>query len=323
VDLQDIFSSLPEETDPRVIVGFRTSDDAGVYRIGTDRALIHTVDFIPPVCDDPEVFGQIAAANALSDVFAMGGRVLSVLNICAFPPSGIPNAMLSRILEGGASKVREAGGVVLGGHTVTDKDLKFGLAVTGEIHPDAVITNAGAQPGNRLVLTKPLGIGAIVTANKRGKISDSYFQEAVQQMVTLNQDAAVEMSAAGATACTDITGFGLLGHGLELAQASGVGLRIRFQDLPLYDIALKMLAKGHECAPTNWEYVKNSVRLPDTLKKEERFILHDPQTSGGLLVVLPADAAAGYVERMHGLGHQWVRDIGEVFEAGEPVVEVI
>lgn len=290
--LSQVLRQLPVSQDPRLLVGLDTSDDAAVYRLNDNQALIQTVDFFTPMVDDPYLFGQIAAANALSDIYAMGGRPLLALNIVCFPDC-LPSSVLEEILQGGARKVQEAGAVLAGGHTVRDDEPKYGLTVTGLAHPGEVISNAGARPGDLLVLTKPLGTGIIITGIKAELVSRSAYQAAADSMSALNRDAAEVMRRHGATACTDITGFGLLGHASEMAEASGVTLEIAYAALPLLPETMDMARMGliPGGAYDNREHLGDMVEVDECLKPEERMVLFDPQTSGGLLVSLPAPGA--------------------------------
>src|SRR5579884_2005196 len=241
--LAQVLRPLARMSHPDLLVGLQTSDDAAVYRLSPEQALIETVDFFPPVVDDPFTYGAIAAANSMSDVYAMGGDVLFALNIAAFP-ADLPPAILTAIFEGGASKVAEAGGVIAGGHTVTDDEPKYGLSVTGTVHPDRILTKAGAQIGDRVFLTKPLGTGVITTAIKNQVASPADAEAAIRSMLTLNRAASVAARRAGVNACTDITGFGLLGHATEVAIKSGVGLHVSAAAIPLLPGALRYVAKG-------------------------------------------------------------------------------
>lgn len=266
------------------------ADDAAVYRISDTQALIQTVDFFTPIVDDPRAYGAIAAANALSDIYAMGGEVLLALNIGAFP-ADLPPAMVSEILLGAAEVVRSAGGVVAGGHTVTDDEPKFGLVVTGTVHPDHVITLAGAQAGDVLILTKPLGTGIIATAARADGLTDPrHLDEAVYWMTTLNRVAARAMQSVGVHACTDITGFGLLGHAAEMAEASHVRLHISAATLPIMEGTLDYAAAGYTTggAGRNQAYFEN-VTLDAAIPAPLRAVAYDPQTSGGLLISVAAD----------------------------------
>ena len=281
-------------TNPNLLVGLSTSDDAAVYRLSDDTALVQTVDFFPPIVDDPYTFGAIAAANALSDVYAMGGRPILALAVAGFPDTFSPE-IIATILQGGVDKAAEAGAVVAGGHTVVDQEPKYGLCVTGLVHPARVLTKANAQPGDVLLLTKPLGTGMITTAHKRGLVSDEYFQAAVDSMLRLNRHAAEAAAEAGAHAATDITGYGLLGHAYEMAEHSGVALRIALGAVPLLPGALEYAQRG--IVPgglgRNRAYLEEEHAVDVTADIDSTLLLplFDPQTSGGLLLALPPEAA--------------------------------
>ena len=290
--LDAILKDLPGIDHPDLPVGLSTADDAGVFRVSADVALIQTVDFFTPIVDDPYLYGQVAAANSLSDVYAMGGRPITALNICGFPSDEVNPEVVAEILRGGQDKVTEAGAVLVGGHTVEDVEPKYGLAVTGMVHPDRVVTNAGAQPGDRLVLTKPLGTGLISDAYKSGEISEEEMQPAAASMVRLNDAASAQMAAHGAHACTDITGFGLLGHGREMARGSGVGLRFWSSEIPYFDLAYRIAKKRQGGGlRRNRLTFDPFVRMAEEIPEAFRRLLFDPQTSGGLLIALPAEAA--------------------------------
>ncbi len=281
---------MPLPSHPDLLVGYGQADDAGVYRINDEIALVQTVDFFPPIVDDPFSFGQIAAANALSDVYAMGGRPLTALNIVGFPAGSMPPSILTEILRGGAERIAKAGAVVVGGHSIKDKELKYGLAVTGIVHPDQVVTNAGARSGDVLYLTKPLGTGLITTGIKRKAVAPEIEQIAVAQMVQLNRRPAELMVKHNVRAATDITGFGLLGHAYEMAAASGVALNIVAEQLPLMPQALELAAQGMipGGALANRELASHMTRIANGVKADLVTVLYDPQTSGGLLIALPA-----------------------------------
>ncbi len=270
-------------------MGIDTSDDAGVYRISADVALVQTVDFITPIVDDPFLFGQIAAANSLSDVYAMGGRPLTAMNVVGFPSKKLDRAVLVDILKGGGEKVREAGAVIVGGHTVEDEELKYGLSVTGLVHPGRVITNQGAVPGDALVLTKPLGTGLVSTAAKRGKAPKEALAAATDSMLRLNRNACEAMIEAGARAATDITGFGFLGHAMNLARGSGVRVAIELAALPLFPGAMDLARKGMSPGGTahNQAYYGPMILWPGGLDEVWAKIAFDPQTSGGMLISIP------------------------------------
>jgi len=316
--LQNIFDS---RNFPQVLVGLDGPDDAAVYQLNSEQAIVSTIDFFPPVVDDPYTFGVIAAANALSDVYAMGGEVLFALNLAAFPDD-LDRAILSEILRGGAEKVREAGAIITGGHTVSDKEPKYGLAVTGLVHPAHILTKGGAQPGDLLVLTKPLGVGLITTALKRGQADPAHVAAAVQSMSTLNRHASHLAQRFAAHACTDITGYGILGHGLEMTNASQVMFRLRFDDIPLLPGAMKYAEQAIFPGGLyrNREHVLPSVRFADRLTAAQRAILFDPETSGGLLIALDPAQARSVVAQAEVDGLD-ARLIGEVVEGSGIRVE--
>jgi len=316
---------LETEGDPNLLVGFGTSDDAGVYLLRDSIALVQTVDFITPVVDDPEVFGQVAAANALSDVYAMGGRPVTALNVCCFPSRGIDRALLAGILRGGASKVREAGAALVGGHTVQDSELKYGLSVTGVVDPRRLVRNSTALPGDALVLSKPVGTGVIISAYRDRRVSEASMNEALGEMVRLNDSACRLMLEHQARACTDITGFGILGHALEMAEGSGVGIRIHMASLPRYEESLSLIRKGVVTAMTrcNLKLARQKMRLAGALPEEHLTLLADPQTSGGLFIALPAERSDSLVTALRTAGNLRAARIGEVFASPSPLLEII
>ena len=269
-------------------MGQDTSDDAAVYRISEDLALIVTLDFFTPMVDDPYLFGQIAAANSLSDVYAMGGKPLLALNIACIP-NCLSKDDISAIMRGGAEKVLEAGAIIAGGHTVQDEEPKYGLAVVGLVHPAKILSNATAQPGDLLLLTKPLGIGILSSAFKGGLIKNETWQAATEQMAALNKAAAACVDAVGANSCTDITGFGFLGHAAEMARASGVSLHIDCQAVPLLQETIEMAAMGliPVGAYSNRSYLEKDLAFSPEVTRAMEDILYDPQTSGGLLISAP------------------------------------
>ncbi|MBL8176520.1 MAG: selenide, water dikinase SelD [Bryobacterales bacterium] len=293
-----VLPGLPSVADPNVLVGFQTSDDAGVYRLSPECALVQTVDFFTPIVDDPFTFGAIAAANALSDVYAMGGRPITALSILAYPGKG-DLAVLRQILEGGASKMIEAACPVVGGHSVNDEDIKFGYSITGTVHPDRVWTNAGARPGDTLLFTKRIGTGVISTALKRGLASAGHVESSVESMLLLNRGAAEALAGLTVHGCTDITGFGFLGHAREMALASNVTLEIEAARVPLLPGALDYARQG--AIPgglnNNRDFASPCVAPLSTVDPALLQLLYDPQTSGGLLVSLPASDAARMCER--------------------------
>ena len=283
--LDRVLPNIPRLRDPNLIVGFDTADDAGVYKLSPDCALVQTVDFFTPIVDDPYTFGAIAAANSLSDVYAMGGRPLTALSILAYPENGDMNT-LEEILRGGADKLIEAGCVLVGGHSIRDEEIKFGYSITGLVHPDRVMANSGARVGDWLVLTKPLGTGVISTALKQNKATGEDVVASIASMTMLNRLACEQMLASGAHGCTDITGFGLLGHARELARGSGVTLEIEPNAVPLLPGALNYARAG--CLPgglkNNRAFVECDVEGVASFPPELYALLCDPQTSGGLLV---------------------------------------
>ena len=285
---------LPPVDDPNVLVAIATADDAGVYRLSDDLALVQTVDFFTPIVDDPRAFGRIAAANALSDIYAMGARPLTALAIAGFPETGVHISVLASILAGGAEKAREAGVSVIGGHTVKDPEPKYGLAVTGIVAPDRIVRNSTAKAGDVLVLTKPLGTGILTTARRKDAIGDDELATAVAAMESLNRAASAAMLAVGIDAATDITGFGLIGHLLEMCAGSGVGAEVDANAVPLFDGVIELAGKGF--APggsiANLESaLRRGVAFSDTLPHALRLVLCDAQTSGGLLIAVSQDKA--------------------------------
>jgi selenide,water dikinase len=283
-----------------LLIGLDVKDDAAVYRLADDMALVQTVDFFPPIVDDPYTFGAIAAANALSDIYAMGGRPIMALGIGGFPED-LPPDVISAILQGGADKVAEAGAVVAGGHTVLDAEPKYGLCVTGLIHPDRVTAKAHAQPGDQLLLTKPIGTGVITTAHKRGQVRAEDLASAIASMTRLNQRAAELAATVELHSATDITGYGLLGHAAELADNSGVALQIKLADVPLlpgaYEYAQQGIFPGGLGRNRDYLLGRGAVRMAHGLDAARAQLLFDPQTSGGLLFALPRDAADALIER--------------------------
>jgi selenide, water dikinase len=318
-DLSEVLRDLPLSSDSRLLVGRETFDDAGVYLLSDDLALVQTVDFFAPMVDDPYQFGQVAAANALSDVYAMGGQPLTALNIVAFPTDDLPLSVMTEILRGGQDKVHEAGAHIVGGHTVIDKELKYGLSVTGRAHPNFLLTNAGAKAGDRLILTKPIGNGILATAVKKASAGDERFQSIVSReieasmismMTTLNGAASRAALAVTSRCATDVTGFGLLGHASHIARASNVTLRINSASVPLLFGAVEAWNAGasNDGLKRNAEYLSTLVEWK-TESPVMRALLCDPQTSGGLLVAVHPERAPQYLSRVEG-----ATDIGEVIE---------
>lgn len=318
-DLAQVLSKLPPQSSENVIVGFETADDAGVFRLSDETALVQTLDFFTPVADDPFVYGQVAAVNSLNDVYAMGGTPLSALSIVCYPQKGDWD-ILERILTGGQSAMNEANVVVIGGHSVDDQEMKFGYAVTGVVHPDKVMTNSGAQPGDVLVLTKPIGTGAINTAVKNARASKDTEAAAIAAMTTSAALASSVMQKVGANSCTDITGFGLIGHAFEMAKASRVTLSIDSGSVPLLPdvlqlIAMGMLTRGDK---NNRIYVGEAVRMAKSVSREMQSALFDPQTAGGLLISLPEDKAEALLAEISD-----ARVIGRVGRQTDHLIEVM
>ena len=307
------------------MVGLETSDDAGVYQLNDEVALVQTVDFFTPIVDDPFIFGQIAVANALSDVYAMGGTPLTALNLVAFPIKVLASSILKEILRGGLSKMEEAGVALVGGHTVEDPEVKYGLAVTGIVHPNKIITNAKAEPGDRLVLTKPLGTGIIATALKGGMASDGAVQKMVESMRVLNRKASEWMKAFGAHACTDITGFGFIGHAMEMVSASQVGMVIQSKDIPIFPEAIEYARMGliPGGAHANRDFFSCRVEVHSNVPDLLVDILYDPQTSGGLLISLPSHEAERLVEALKKEGNIDSCIVGKVVEEPRGKIQIV
>ena len=307
---------LPDVTHPNLLVGPGTKDDAAVYKMDDDLALISTVDFFPPIVDDPYAFGQIAVANALSDIYAMGGRPLTALNIVCFP-IGLPKDVLVRILRGGADKAQEAGLLIVGGHTIDDDEPKYGLAVTGVVKPGEQVTNAGAQVGDTLILTKPIGTGIITTAGKQQRVGDAVLANAINVMATLNKAASEAMIEVGVNACTDVTGFGLLGHLRSMLEASGVAASLRYELTPImhgaWDLAKRGIAPGG--TTRNLDSVDPVVVWPDDLDEVWPILLSDAQTSGGLLISVAADKKDALLSALAAAGVGTDAILGEIVPA--------
>jgi selenide,water dikinase len=289
-DLRPIVAALPRPTDPRLLVGSDTADDAGVFRLTDDLALVQTVDFFTPIVDDPYAFGRIAATNALSDVYAMGGTPVTCLNLVAYPIERLGPELLGEVLRGGADAAAAAGATVVGGHSIDDPEPKYGMAVTGTVHPDRVLTNAAGRAGDVLVLTKPLGAGAVATAIKRGLAEDGLVERAIAVMTTLNDEGSRQALAAGAHAMTDVTGFGLLNHLNELALASGLAAELDAAAVPAIDGVLDLLEGGGAIAGgtrRNREHAEAFTTFAEEVPEARRWLVADAMTSGGLLVALP------------------------------------
>ena len=322
-----MLGKLARQHDPNVLVGFNHADDAGVYQIGPATALVQTVDFFTPTVDDPYTFGQIAATNALSDVYAMGGRPLTALALVCFPEKADLD-ILERILAGGLSKMMEAKCTVVGGHSIRDEETKFGYSVTGLIHPSQVLTNAGAKPGDRLLLTKALGTGVISTAIKKGVAKQSWIDAAVASMTMLNKTAAEivinrQRSATDVNAMTDVTGFGLIGHAREMALASSVALHLYASRIPMLEGALDCVRAGHIPGGlnANRDFAECVVEYEDGIPDDLKTLLFDPQTAGGLLISIAPEKSLDLIQALNSVGVTAV-EVGEVRPASKPVIFV-
>lgn len=315
--MAQVLRHLPATSHPNLLVGPEHYSDAGVYKLRDDLAIVLTTDFFPPLVDDPFTFGQIAAANSLSDCYAMGATPVACLNIVGFPDKDLPIEILNEILAGGASKVAEAGAVVVGGHSVRDAEIKYGLAVTGVVHPERFLTNQGAKPGDRLILTKPIGSGTMCSAAKAGKIPPDELSETISVMIQLNAAAGEVAKAVAAHAVTDVTGFGLIGHACEMADASGVTIEISAGAVPLIGRTLELAAAGvvTRAWKSTLENIGPGFRNEGADETRMR-VLADAQTSGGLLLAVPPDRAADAVARLKSAGVAWCAEVGKVLPRG-------
>lgn len=312
--LEEVLKHLPIPEDPDILVNIDTHDDAGVYRINDELALVFTTDFFPPVCSDPYEFGQIAAANSISDVYAMGGTPVLALNIMMFPASKLSVDVYGEILKGGFDKAAEAGVKIIGGHTIDDDPPKYGLAVVGFVHPERLTTNAGVRPGDCLILTKPLGSGIVLAGHRLGMTGETELKEALGNMKLLNKSGAEIMHKFRVTGATDITGFGLAGHALKMARASNVSINIRMNEVPLLSSALNLVDEG--CIPgasfTNLDYAGNETVFAEDMKYNLKMIAFDAQTSGGLLISIRADRAEKMLNELRSVGLVRTSIIGDV-----------
>lgn len=323
--LDSVLGKLARQHDPNVLVGFDLADDAGVYQLTPELALVQTVDFFTPIVDDPYVFGQIAATNALSDVYAMGGRPISALALVCFPENGDPK-ILEEMLAGGLSKMVEAGCTIIGGHSIRDDEMKLGYSVTGTIHPRKVLTNSGAQAGDRLLFTKAIGTGVISTGIKRGAADITWIRAAVRSMTTLNKAAAEVITSGGFAvhSLTDVTGFGVIGHAREMAAASGVSLRIRASQVPLLPGALECVRR--KFAPgglkANRQFAEPCVEADAAVEPDLLTLLYDPQTAGGLLIAVAESDAARLLAALQVAGVD-AAEIGQVLPKQKPLLAVV
>jgi selenide,water dikinase len=311
-----LLANLPKNIDPNLLVGYETSDDGGVYRLTDDLAIIMTADFITPPVNDPYIYGQIAAANAISDVYAMGGKPVACLNLVSFPSNKLEPEVLHQIVAGALSKITEAGAVLAGGHSVEDDEPKFGLSVTGIVHPGKIWTNKGAQPGDVLILTKPVGSGVLFNANLKKWVSKEAMEACLSILTTLNRTAAEVMSGFDIHAATDVTGFGLAGHGFEIAKASNVCLEIGIQELPIMEEALAMYKRGMTTGVNgyNRQMVEQHSMFKTELSPWNEEIVFDPQTSGGLLVAVTQAQGEDLINALHAKGVTAAKIIGHIHE---------
>jgi len=316
--LERVLAKLPLPTDPAVLVGVETSDDAAVYKLTDDLAVVETVDFFTPIADDPYDFGAISAANSLSDVYAMGARPLFALNIVGFPSNRLPLEVLHRILLGALDKAAEAGVSVIGGHTVDDTEPKYGMAVTGVVHPERVVTNAAARPGDQIVLTKPIGTGIIATAVKRGLADEATARQAIALMAALNRDAAEAMVEVGVSACTDVTGFGLLGHLREMTAGAGLDAVLYADRVPVLEAARTFAGAGVVPGGTrdNLAFVEPHVDWGKDISEVQKLVLADAQTSGGLLIAVPSERLEALLAALAERGVAEAAHVGEFTTPG-------
>lgn len=321
--LDALLAAVRVPSDPRVLVGSSTADDAGVVKLTDDLALVLTIDFFPPMVDDPTWFGRVGAANSLSDVYAMGGVPVSAVCVYALPPN-VPAGAPAAIINGAIDKLEEAGAPLVGGHTVKDVEIKFGLAVTGTVHPDKIITNAGAKAGDKLVLTKPLGSGYLCTALKGGRLSDEEIMRVMEVMAELNKEAGAAMTEVGVHAGTDLTGFGLIGHAIGIGQASGTTLRIEAAQVPWIEGLEKYATDKNTCGGLlrNLEYAQDHAVLRGGTDLQQR-VLADPQTSGGMLISVAADKLDALLASLESRGVETRAVVGEVVARGEAAAEVV
>jgi selenide,water dikinase len=314
--LEEILKYLPLPSDPNILVDIDTHDDAGVYKVNDDLALVLTTDFFPPVCSDPYEFGEIAAANSISDVYAMGGDPILALNIMMFPASKLPMETYAEIMKGGFNKATEAGVRIIGGHTIDDYPPKYGLAVVGYIHPEKIITNSGAMPGDSLILTKPIGTGVILAGHRLGMVTENDLDEAKSLMKLLNKSGAGVMKKHKIRGATDITGFGLAGHTLKMARASKVSIRINMKDVPLIGDSYRLIDEG--CIPgasfRNLDYAEKDIEFAPDLDYNLKMLAFDAQTSGGLLFAAPSDKVNKILEDLNNAGLPDSKVIGTVFQ---------
>lgn len=307
------------------MIGFEGNEDAAVYRINSDTALVQTADYITPMTDDPFLFGQLAAANALSDIYAMGAKPITAINLCNFPGKGIPNDIFSEILKGGASKVLESGAVTVGGHTIKDDELKYGLSVSGIVHPDKVVRNSSIKRGDVLILSKPVGTGVLFNGVKKGALKSKWLDRAVQRNVVLNKKASELMLKYNANACTDLTGFGLLGHLNEMVSPNDLSLEINALSVPYFEKAIETSEQGYKpgMSKDTMRSLEKSVTFGSTLSEAYRWLLVDPQTSGGLIISIPEERADDLLKELKSEDSPEAAIIGKVTEPGHTAIMVV
>lgn len=324
VDLGELMQSLLGEEPDELLVGLQMPDDAAVYKISETQAIVFTADIITPVVDDPFHYGQVAAANSLSDIFAMGGRATVAINICCFPDDRMTREEIGGVLGGGLDRIRACGALLVGGHSVRDKELKYGLAVVGLVDLDQVVRKGGATVGQRLVLTKPVGTGVLIGGYRKGKVTGELLERVVGNMTQLNDGGAEVMRSHGVTGGTDITGFGLAGHSLEMARNGGFGLRFESAQLPHYPESLTLIEEGVKTGVTkaNRDNAGADTHFADDVSEAMRTLFFDPQTSGGLLFGVDADKAEDAVATLHAKGYRDAAIVGEVFASDAPRIEV-
>ncbi|MHC4598162.1 MAG: selenide, water dikinase SelD [Planctomycetota bacterium] len=324
-DLARLLDQIPTVHDENVLVGEGTVDDAGIYRLTDDTCLVQTLDIFPPVIQDPYLYGQIVAANALSDVYAMGGKPVTALNLVGFPTGQLPLEILAEILRGGADKVKEAGCVLIGGHTWRDAEIKYGLSLTGVVHPERIVSNANAKPSDRLILTKPIGTGVITTAIRGGGVPPELERRISLGMARLNKSASEKMLAHGVTAATDITGFGLFGHAAEIANASDVTLRFRMEDIALFPGAVQFSREGFlpGGSKKNKTYLEAQVALDPSIPEEVTDLLFDAQTSGGMLICAPKGEAEALLKEIREGGDPEAMEVGEVLPREDVSIRLV
>ena len=315
---------LPTGSNENLIAGFEGYEDAGVYRLTDEIALVQTADYITPMTDDPYLFGQLAAANALSDIYAMGAQPITAINLCNFPEKGIPNSIFREILEGGASIVIVAGATTVGGHTIKDDELKYGLSVSGKVHPDKIIRNSTVEIEDLLILTKPIGTGVLFNGVKKGALEAKWLDAAVTRNVILNKNASQSMVNHGANACTDITGFGLLGHLREMVSAKEVSAEINSTAVPLFEKAFETAEQGYRpgMSKDNMKSLEKNVSFRSSVSETQRWLMVDPQTSGGLLISIAADKAEALVDELRSNDSPEAAIIGRVTEPAERKISV-